>query len=112
MPDQFDLLQRMRRQTRLMEASVQERDVENRLERTAVREMAVDPRWEPVMRRMNDERGMYARSVEDLVQRLSQTFLSPEMYGEMMTKLAYARGALSALDAIVGYVLACTREET
>ena len=111
MPDQFDLLARRGDLARVMEASVRSRDIEKRLERTAVREMAVDPRWEPIMQQIRTLRERYARESDAMAQGIIQTFLSQEMYGEMMVKLGYARGVLSGLDAIMGYVVACTREE-
>ena len=112
MPDQFDLLARQAVHSRVVREAARVRDVEAGLERTAVREMVVDPQWEVILQRITAMREAHAHEMEGMTERLNRTFLSPDAYGAAMTALAYARGVVSALDAIVGYVVACTREET
>ena len=111
MPDQFDLIARQAMQKQASVDTDRARVTERRLERMAVREMATDPRWEPILQQIMVLREIHALDGAALADRLSRTFASPTTYGDLMTKLSYARGALSALDAIVGYVVACTREE-
>ena len=111
MPDQFDLIARQAMRKQASVDTDRARVAEMRLERMAVREMVADPRWHPVMDRITGLREEWASGLAGLTEHLSRTFLSTEAYGKAMMELAYARGAVTALDAIVGYVVACTREE-
>lgn len=106
MPDVFDLLrwQRDRRPSPDDQARMR------RLAEQTYAALVADPRWQPYVTWVTEQRELAALRREACLTELRTEFLAPQPYGRVKVALALATARVQAMDDVLQYVVTMVKE--